>query len=141
MTGLDWINAKISALGDQDDDAINRYRERLWETLRHVERVLARSARQPVAEHTDTYAFYIAWKPGPDRQPINLPDGGTVWVRVEAMPTTNVAEAIDYATIRDDEALMNAHHGTQCDTPDTGWTLVGEDIIPKLAPLHRHNNN
>jgi hypothetical protein len=55
--------------------------------------------------------FYLSHRPGPDRQPITVGQGGgTVYVRIEVAPTTmSVIQALTSARPDVDEEVMNTH--------------------------------
>lgn len=55
-----------------------------------------------------TYVFYINQHRAADTQPIRLPGGGVVYIRVEAHDGT-VGEALDDAQCRRGESVMNSH--------------------------------
>lgn len=56
------------------------------------------------------FAFYISAKPAPDRQTLQLPNGGLCYVRiVEDVYAADDLDALDACTPRDDESVMNTH--------------------------------
>ena len=66
-------------------------------------------------QHHHTYLFYLAFAPGPDRHPVDLPDGTRAWVRAELSPTTDLVDALGYAKCRAGETFMNTHNRDCCD--------------------------
>ena len=52
--------------------------------------------------------FYMSLRPGFDRQPI-MAGNQQVWIRVEVVEQESLADALDLATPRSDENVMNTH--------------------------------
>lgn len=65
------------------------------------------------------YAFYVSDNPGPNRQKLNLPDGGACYVRVQLFQNADCADALNAAEPESDENLMNTFdHLTATATTD-----------------------
>lgn len=56
------------------------------------------------------FAFYLSSEPRPDRYPVQLEDGTTVFVRGEWCQGTDIVEALHRATPAYDETLLNTKY-------------------------------
>lgn len=63
----------------------------------------------------DSAAFFISYRPGPQRSAFVLPSGKVVFIRAVEFPDADVSEALDLAGGHQlmDESAMNTHQTTE----------------------------
>lgn len=87
-------------------------------------RTIHEAERDRLAAMKHTAVFYFSRVPGPARQPLQLPTGQTVYVRVEVIEAFGMDATIGRTPLQDEEFMNVVHDVTDLIPPAEGWKEV-----------------